>query len=193
MSDSICPNLSGPVLPRAFNRLVLAVFVFLALCTAGTVHAQKYFPTATKRADLEVGGGYAFSSPDYSNVRFQGITGFVALDVSPHFGAEFDIHQVNTTGDDNIYERTYELGLRYVRHYGRFNPYIRASYGRGVFNFPYNEANLAYNIFAGAAGVDIRVKRHVYTRIEYEAQDWMKFQGSNLQPDVLTLGAAYHF
>lgn len=157
------------------------------------MHAQRYFPTATKRADLEVGVGYSFASPDFSNVRFQGITGYAALDVSPHFGLEFVVHQVNTTGDDRIYERTYEIGPRYVRHYGRFNPYVRLSYGRGVFNFPNNDANLAYNIFTGAGGIDIRIKPHIYTRVEYEAQTWMKFEGSNLQPDVTTLGVAYHF
>lgn len=193
---AICPRLSGRTYsrPSGILRIVLGACLFAVLYAAGTsLPAQKYFPTATKRADLEVGGGYVFASPDYSNVPFRGITGYAALDFAPHFGAEFDIHQVYTTGDDNIYERSYEIGPRYVRHFGRYNPYLRLSYGRGVFNFSYNEANLAYNIFAGAAGIDIRVKPHIYARAEYEAQDWLKFQGRNLQPDVFTIGAAYHF
>jgi hypothetical protein len=175
-------------------RLILATCTFFALCGIGTtLPAQKYFPTATKRADLQVGGGYAISSPDYSNQRFQGITGYATLDVTPHWGFEFDIHQVNTTGDDHIYERSYEIGPRYVRHYGRFNPYLRASYGRGVFNFPYNQANVAYNIAAGAIGLDVRIKPHLFVRGEYEGQYWFKFQDRSLQPDVTTIGAAYHF
>jgi hypothetical protein len=191
-------KLPGTTLTRA----VLAACALVAFCTpAINLQAQKYFPTATKRADLEVGGGYSLSSPDYGNVRFQGITGYAALDVSPHFGVEFDIHQVNTTGNDSVYERTYELGPRYVRHYGRFNPYIRASYGRGVFNYPNNNGNVAYNIFAGALGVDVRVKHHLFVRAEYEGQYWLHFVGNvsasgqakSLQPDVTTFGAAYHF
>ena len=39
------------------------------------------------------------------------------------------------------------------------------SYGRGVFNYPaYNEANLAYNMFAVAGGVDVRVRRYLSVR-----------------------------
>jgi hypothetical protein len=175
--------------------VAVAVFALAILGTVGTtLQAQRYFPTATKRADLEAGAGFVFAKPDYSeNQRFTGVTGYAVLDVSPHFGAEFDFHQVNTHGDNNIYERTYELGPRYVRHYGRFNPYARASYGRGVFNFPNNTANLAYNIVAAAGGLDIRVKSHIYARAEFEGQYWLKFQDKSLQPDVFTLGAAYHF
>ena len=173
--------------------MLLSICVLLALYAGTSLSAQKYFPTATKRADLQVGGGYNFASPDYSNVRFRGITGYVSLDVSPHFGFEFDIHQVNTSGDDNIYERTYEIGPRYVRHFGRYNPYIRGSYGRGVFNFPFNQANLAYNIFAGALGMDVRIKPHIFVRGEYEAQEWLNFSDRGLQPDVTTIGVAYHF
>ncbi len=174
--------------------MVLAAFAWIAIAVCGcALRAQRYFPTATKNADLEAGGGFVFAKPDYSNQRFTGVTGYAALDVTPHFGAEFDFHQVNTHGDDHIYERTYELGPRYVRHYGRFNPYARASYGRGVFNFQNNIANLAYNIVAFAGGVDVRVKTHIYARAEFEGQYWLKFQNKTLQPDVFTLGAAYHF
>ena len=196
VSAAICPHFSGHRYSSSSNisRIFFAVCLFAVFCAGGSsLGAQTYFPTATKRADLQVGGGYIFASPDYSNVPFRGITGYAALDFSPHFGAEFDIHQVYTTGDDNLYERSYEIGPRYVRHFGRYNPYVRVSYGRGVFNFSYNEANLAYNIFAGAAGIDVRVKSHIYARAEYEAQDWFKFQGHNLQPDVFTIGGAYHF
>ena len=196
MSNSIYPRCSGSLhpAPSVTSRILLVACALLVLCAASPrIQAQKYFPTATKRADLQVGGGYALSSPDYSNQRFDGITGYAVFDFSPHFGVEFDIHQVNTHGDDHIYERTYELGGRYVRHYGRLNPYLRASYGRGVFNFPYDEANIAYNIAAGAVGIDVRVKPHIFVRGEFEGQYWPSFVSRSLQPDVTTIGVAYHF
>ena len=196
MPDTLCPSLSGCRLRKLIPvcRAVVAACLGAGLCTGSTTAvAQRYTPTATKRADLQIGGGYAFASPDYSNQRFSGVTGYAVLDVSPHFGVEFDIHQANTHGDDHIYERTYELGARYVRHYWRLNPYVRASYGRGVFNFPNDSANLAYNLFAGSIGVDVRVKPHINVRGEFEAQHWFKFQNQTLQPDVTTIGVAYHF
>ncbi len=102
-------------------------------------------------------------------------------------------HQVNTPHEDKIYERTYEIGPRYVLRYGRFNPYVRAAYGRGVFNYPNDAANLAYNMFTGAVGVDVQVQRHIYARGEYEVQRWLNFPPHGLQPTVVTLGGAYRF
>ena len=93
-----------------------------------------------------------------------------------------------------MYERTYEIGPRYVRDYGRFSPYVKAMYGRGVFNFPpQNAANLAYNMFAGGAGVDYRVLPYLNVRFDYEYQDWSSFPPTGLKPQLFTIGAAYHF
>lgn len=181
----------------AIHRVMLAAGALAILAACGpALHTQTYSPTAIKRADLQIGGGYSLGHPDYSPQTLMGVTGYAVYDFTPHFGISLDFHQVNTHGDNHIfdiYERTYEVGPRYVRHYGRFHPYARASYGRGVFNFPDDRANLAYNIVAGAAGVDIRVQRHVNVRAEFESQYWMKFLDRGLQPDIVTIGAAYHF
>ena len=118
---------------------------------------------------------------------------YATLDFSPHLGAEFMFHQVKTQFADGIYERTYEIGPRYVRHYGRFDPFVKVSYGRGVFNFPDDVANLAYNMFTGTAGVDVHVQRHVNVRAEFEVQRWLSFPPHGLQPTLFTLGAAYRF
>ena len=55
------------------------------------------------------------------------------------------------------------------------SPYIKGLYGRGVFNFPFNEANLAYNSINVGAGVDIKVHPRINVRAEYEYQNWFSF------------------
>ncbi len=110
-----------------------------------------------------------------------------------HLGAEFMFHQVNTPANDQISERTYELGPRYTFHAGPAEPYIRVSYGRGVFNYPNSAANLAYNMVTAAGGADLRLTRHVYARGEFEVQRWYDFPPNSLQPMVVTVGAAYRF
>lgn len=102
-------------------------------------------------------------------------------------------HQMNSPGADNIYERTYELGPRYAWRYRGVEPFLKASYGRGVFNYPDGVANLAYNQLNLTAGVDVRVQQHLYARAEFEAQRWVDFPPHGLTPRVVTLGAAYRF
>ena len=66
-------------------------------------------------------------------------------------------------------------------------------YGRGVFNFPNNVANLAYNMFSFGGGTDVRVLRFLNVRADYEYQDWLGFPPSGLKPQLVTFGVAYHF
>lgn len=169
------------------------VALLLTLLASQSCRAQARSATAERRADLQVGGGFSIADSDYSQKAFRGGSLYATLDVSPHFGVEFMFHQVKTQYSDGIYERTYELGPRYVRHYGRFNPFVKVSYGRGVFNYPDDAANLAYNMFTATAGVDVHVQRHVNVRAEYEVQRWLSFEDHGLQPSVVTLGAAYRF
>ncbi len=155
--------------------------------------AQRTKPTAIRRAALQVGGGYSIARPDYSQGTFQGGSVYATFDFSSHLGVEFMFHQVNTRQHDQISERTYELGPRYVLHYRAAEPFVRVTYGRGVFNYPDSVANLAYNMFTVAGGADIRLSRHVYARGEYEVQRWFDFPPNGLQPTVVTVGAAYRF
>ncbi len=111
--------------------------------------------TARRRADLQVGVGFVIDNSDYDPQKLKGEAFYTTLDLTNHFGGEFVIHQANVRTGDQLYERTYEIGPRYHREYGRFSPYVKAMYGRGVFNYPQNVANLAYNMFAGGVGTDI--------------------------------------
>jgi opacity protein-like surface antigen len=179
------------------RTLLTKSLLFLALLSmwATAARAQAKF-TASRVGDLQVGAGYTTANSDYVPTRISGFTGYATFDFRDNFGAEFDFHQVSDP-NSAVYERSYEWGGRYVRHYlnRRLAPYARVMYGRGVFNFPLNEANLAYNMADIAGGVDIAVHPRVNVRAEFEYQDWFSGPGitNGLTPTMFTIGAAYHF
>ena len=153
-----------------------------------------------RAGDLQVGGSFSFAKPDYGQDNLRGYGFYSSFDFKPNYGVEIDFHQNNAPSPSVIYERSYEVGGRYVRHYSIFNPYARVMYGRGVFNYQFNVANLAYNMGVIGGGVDINVHRHVNVRADYEYQRWFSFRGnlsedgsSSLSPQLFTIGAAYHF
>lgn len=142
---------------------------------------------------------FNLANSDYSTQRFNGFGFYSTFDVRNHFGVEAEFHQVN--GSQSVYERTYEIGPRYVVHYRRFAPYAKLMYGRGVFNFPPAAsdptggpaANLAYNIWTGGLGTDYRFRPSVNFRVDYEVQRWGGFPPHGLSPQILSVGVAYHF
>jgi opacity protein-like surface antigen len=172
---------------------------------ASLAHAQAS-PTATRSGDLKIGGGFTSLDSDYLPSRFNGAAAYADFDFTHHFGAEAEFHFATASNGSGEYEKTYEIGGRYHRTYGRFLPYAKVLFGRGVYNYtqPYRSptsnsinylpvANLAYNLVAAGAGVDYRLLRHVDLRGDWEYQRWFNFQGSSLSPNLLTVGAAYHF
>jgi Outer membrane protein beta-barrel domain len=168
---------------------------FLGLLgAAAMLHAQSE-PTATRALDLKIGGSFATANSDYGG-RYNGGAAYINVDFLPHIGIEGEFHFVKDPSD--LYEKTYEVGGRYFRTYGRFVPYGKVMYGRGVFNFPPPiaggpRANLAYNLMAAGIGTDYKVRRYLYVRADWEYQQWFGFQNSSLSPSILTIGAAYHF
>ncbi len=84
--------------------------------------------------------------------------GYFNYDFKPHLGVEGEFHFIKD-GPSNIYQKTYEIGGRYYSTYGKWVPYGKVLYGRGVFNFAsggVTYANLAYNLVAGESGSTIR-------------------------------------
>jgi Outer membrane protein beta-barrel domain len=186
--------------------LSLKALVFIGLL-GGTsmLHAQAS-ATATRSLDFKVGGGFTTLSSDYLPSRFNGGAVYADLDFTRHFGAEAEFHFAKDSSGSGEYEKTYEIGGRYFRTYGRFVPYAKVLWGRGVYNFtqPYRVgsngsldflpvANLAYNLVAAGAGADYKLQRHFYVRGDWEYQHWFSFQGSSLSPNLITVGLAYHF
>jgi hypothetical protein len=150
-------------------------------------------PTASRAGDLQLGAGFALGKTDYTQNTFRGLTAYADFNFRPHLGVEAQFHQINSPTGDQSFQRTYEIGARYLRTYGPFVPYVKAFYGRGDFNYPHNLADLSYNLFAGAGGVDVKVGEHLRIRGDYEYQHWTSFPNGGLNPQLVTSGAAYHF
>ena len=173
---------------RRTGRLLLAFF----LGGASQAFAQAS-PTASRVGDAQIGIGYSSAKPDYVQTTFQGVAAYADFDFKVHLGVEAEFHQVGSTAGDQMYERTYEIGARYFRTYGPLVPFVKGMVGRGDFNYPYSEANLAYNLFAGGAGADFKVGPYLRVRAEYEYQKWSSFPNGGLNPQLVTIGVAYHF
>lgn len=160
-------------------------------------------PTASRAGDLQIGALFNVGNSDYRPDNFKGYGFYASYDLFYHLGIEGDFHQINDPNPvDGVYERTYEIGPRYVLHYRRrFAPYAKGMYGRGVFNYPpvFGDpkvgpiANLAYNIFAVGVGVDYHVLPGINIRAEYEYQRWLNFPPNGLSPKIFSIGAAYRF
>ena len=177
-------------------KILLGLTTLLAV--AASAHAQAS-PTARKAADVQIGGTFSVLNPDYGPSHWYGYGFYADVDFRYHYGVEFAIRQ-QSGPEPILYERTYELGGRYVYPLGdRLAPYVKGNLGRGVFNFsggipPIQVANLAYNIQAVGAGLDVHVLPGLNVRvIDYEYQWWDGFPPHGLNPQVFSFGVAYHF
>ncbi len=149
--------------------------------------------TASRQADAQVGVAYTLAHPGYVQQTFQGFAAYADLDLTLHLGAEAEFHQANSTNGDRSYQRTYELGARYFRTYGSFVPYAKALIGRGDYIYPTGQTGVAYNFFAAGAGADLKLSGHIHVRGDYEFQRWSTFQNGSVNPQLVSIGVAYHF
>ncbi len=174
------------------------------LCSVSMLRGQAT-PTASRSFDLQIGGGYALVDSDYYTQRFRGGAIYATVDFGNHFGAEVDFRDAVPPQGPG-YEKTYEIGARYHRTYGRFEPYVKGLYGRGVFQYVFDTydstgvviarqagPSLAYNEFVVGGGTDYRLLRFLNLRADYEYQTWKSFEPHGLTPQALTFGVAYHF
>jgi hypothetical protein len=182
-------------------RRLLAVFCLLPICISVVIHGQAR-PTASRLADIQVGAGFSTAKPDYGNGPFNGYNIYGDVDFRRHYGIALDFHNVKDP-HSIMYERTYEIGGRYMWHFGPLTPYFKGMYGRGVFNFPpyplpapqnIPMANLAYNLLTPGGGVDFAVHPRINVRADFEYQHWFARPGlpNGLTPYVFSVGAAYH-
>lgn len=193
-------------------------YLFLSLVAAGLAasgplaHGQAS-PTATRLADLQLGGGYTLTRSDYVPNTIRGFSFYGDFDILGHYGIEADFHQAVDPNPDFIVphnhfsEHTYEIGGRYLRHYNRLSPYVKLLYGRGVANFPAHQIyvqqglltyidNIGYNIATVGGGVDYRLTHRINARADFEYQHWFASDAelpSGLSPSLFTFGVAYHF
>ena len=173
--------------------MVTRLWILIGLFAGSTVLHAQASPTASRLGDLQIGIGYGVANSDYGPERFKGIAPYAAFDFTPHFGVEADFRLLKDPDPAALYEKTYEVGARYHRAYGRIAPYAKIMVGRGVFNYQYSVANLAYNMGAIGGGLDYRALSFLSVRADFEYQYWSGFPPSGLTPMVATIGVAYHF
>jgi opacity protein-like surface antigen len=180
------------------------IFALSFIVAGSSVALAQSTPAASRLGDLQIGGTYTNAAPDYGTKRLNGYGAYSTFDFYRHIGAEIDFHQlygIQSTSpgrlNDRNYERSYEVGGRYFWNFDRFKPYAKGMYGRGVTNFPalLPGNSYAFNMLDMGAGVDFAAMRHLNVRAEYEYQKW--FSGpalpNGLSPQMITVGAAYHF
>jgi len=172
-----------------------ALLAILACCGTPLAASAQSQPTASRLGDLQLGGGFVFASSNYNfnPIHLVGGALYTTFDNRTHWGGEFSFRESRSTQNHTVYERTYEIGPRIFLTRGPLIPYAKVLYGRGVYNFPNNIANVAYNLYTFGGGADFQVRRFMNVRADYEYQTWMGFPITNLHPSVVTIGIAYHF
>jgi opacity protein-like surface antigen len=179
--------------PRAIRIHRLLVFL-LACCLSAAARAQS-MPTASRAGDLQFGGGFTLghSTYNFNKLSLTGGTAYATFDTHNHWGFEAAFHQIKPSTDATIYERSYEVGPRFYLTRGRLAPYGKVLIGRGVYNFSGNIANIAYNLYTVGGGADYALTQTINLRADYEVQNWLNFPIATLRPNLITIGAAYHF
>lgn len=177
------------------QKLLLNLLITVVMLLAARSLSAQGLPTATRAGDLQIGAGFSFARSGYNftPIHLVGETFYTTFAWRYHWGGEFDFHNVKGTADSTIYERTYEIGPRFFLVRGPVTPYVKAMYGRGIYNFSQNRANVAYNVYTLGGGVDLAVRRSLNIRGDYEYQNWAGFPLGTLHPSLFTLGVAYHF
>jgi Outer membrane protein beta-barrel domain len=187
--------------PGILATLRALTLICLISFTGSRLHAQAS-PTASADGELQIGAMFNIGNSDYRPQKFKGYGFYTTFDFRRHLGIEGEFHQLNDPDStENVYERTYEIGPRYVLHHGRYSPYAKLMYGRGVFNYPpvFGDpkigpaANLAYNLGAIGGGVDYRVLPGMNVRADYEYQRWLGFPPNGITPWLVGVGVAFRF
>jgi Outer membrane protein beta-barrel domain len=199
--------------PNGDHPLKRTVLILAMLTACSPFALGQASPDATRAGDLQAGGTFTFSYPDYTPQDALGFGAYVAFDFRTHWGAELDFHQVAIEQHSPAKERTFEYGVRYHRTYGRYNPYLKGMAGRGTFDFSPNffqaGASPGYNLLSFGAGVDIELTTRVNVRAGMEYQNWFTggqkgpvgvggpgsdvYLPHGLTPILYEVGFAYHF
>ena len=189
------------------------VFTLAMLAASSSFAFGQAIPGATRRIDIQAGATFTYAVPDYTPQNAVGYGVFGDADITPHWGAELDFHSIYIQQHSPAKEWTFEYGVRYHRDYGRYSPFLRASAGRGTFDFApdfYQKgASESYNLVAFAGGVDIAITNRIGVRAAAEYQDWFtggvtgppniggpgtdKYLPDGLTPALFEVGVSYHF
>jgi hypothetical protein len=186
-----------------------AIVIALALVVVPPLYSQ-VAPAATEGGlRLKVGAGFSDYYGDLRNGRLMG--GALWVDCNPAqlptilhgFGLEVEargirVAQTSPKEYGAFQQATLGGGPTYAyMHFRNFHPYAKfiASYAGQDFNVGargyHHETQIAY---APGGGIDYRVYRHIWARLDYQYQIWPKpFTNPNwyLDPQGITVGASW--
>jgi opacity protein-like surface antigen len=122
---------------------------------------------------------------------------FADADVTKHFGAELEYHDLNIITPQDFGESSILFNVRYTREYGRFHPYAKVGAGIGSAIESVGDYKVAsktsHGMYDFGGGLDIAVTHKINIRlIDYEYQHW-SYAPNGLTPWVGSIGVAYHF
>lgn len=169
----------------------------LAICFGLAFTASGAFgqaaPSEIQTGQLQVGAAVSFVHLDYSVANPKAFASYVDYDFLRHIGAEAEYRREGSfVAESNIL-----IGPRASVHYRGFAPYFKVLVGRGLFNTPgaqVRHQNGSYNMISYGGGIDFAFNRRITIRVvDFEYQKWLNFPPRDLQPNVVSFGAAYRF
>jgi hypothetical protein len=171
-------------------------FLFFLLALPSVVHAQA-LPTASPGIRYQVGAAISLANPDYTTEHIKGYTVFGDVDLTPHFVAELEYHDVNIITPHDVGETSFLINVLYKYNKGKFHPYAKVGAGLGDLKFAEGyfatSSSSTHGMFALGGGLDYKITRKISVRaIDFEYQEW-SFQPHGLTPWVGSIGAAYSF
>jgi opacity protein-like surface antigen len=182
------------------KKICLLSFALAAapLLLPSALHAQAT-AAATRGGVAQVGVAYTTSNEDeYVGKYLQGMTLYGTFDLNNHLGLEADAHLVSLIKSYyGFTEQSYDVGIRYVRHYGRFSPYAKGLVGLGHSYAPNPNQIVGgntpgtYMLFGLGGGVDYGISDKINARADFEYQRWPNFPPHGLTPPLFSVGIAY--
>lgn len=153
-----------------------------------------------------VGGGVSSYDVDWGHGRMYGGTIWadwhpdLSLPLLNGLGLEIEARDVSLDRGDhptNFRQDTAGGGLIYTwSHYRNFRPYGKYLLQLGSMDFKTLSPDYShdtYTVYSPGLGVDFRLFRNVWGRVDYEYQFWPDVLGKTSDPQGFTLGAVYDF
>jgi opacity protein-like surface antigen len=176
------------------------------LLAAPSLNAQA-LPTANRRAEISVFGGYMLSDLDFDGKSKDGFAFGADFTVFPHFFVDPSVEvRYDHASIAQISEHAYLIGPRVQKDYRRVHPYANFLVGIGGIDYhpapffdPRDTSDSGRNYSIGG-GVDFDVARNISVKVDYQQQFWNLGKDPNvtptgdytLSPTTLLFGVTYH-